>query len=340
MKPIHNGYKVAAAAALIATTFMGYGLFAPMGSSDEECLCIHRTDNAQTVKKLVDTTAPLPQRLAFHTLATVTGYYNNIRPGRYEIANEPTIMAFRRIKNGSENPVTLTIPSTLRTVSDLADFLGKHLEPSAEEFLNALTDDEILANYNLNPETATCLFLPNTYEVYWSASVKNLMDRMQKESDAFWTESRMARLKDIAPDFTCNNAITLASIVEQETQYGPERADVAGMYINRLHMNMPLQADPTVKFAIGDFSIKRILHKHLETDSPYNTYRNTGLPPGPICIPSLASIDAVLNYKHHSYVYMCAKEDFSGAHNFATTYNEHLRNAARYAKALDAKGIK
>ena len=163
---------------------------------------------------------------------------------------------------------------------------------------------------------------------------------MQRESEAFWTDERMVCLEGIAAGFSRQQAVTLASIVEQETQYAPERPAVAGMYINRLRCGMPLQADPTVKFAVGDFGIKRIMLHHLAVESPYNTYRHAGLPPGPICLPSLSSIDAVLHYAHHNYLYMCAKEDFSGSHNFATTYAEHLRNAKKYADALDKRGIK
>lgn len=340
MKRQHSIIAAAGAFIALAAAFCSYGLFSPMNNEKEAYIYIHRDTTPQEVKTRVANLSGAPQTAAFRLLASLTGYYSNIRPGAYNVGGgQSTFATFRHMRNGTETPVRLTIPSTLRTTSDLADFLGEHLEPSADAFYNALKDQDILDRYDLRPETAVCLFLPNTYEVYWSTTIEHLMDRMKHESDVFWTDERNSCLPGIAGGISREEAITLASIVEQETQYNPERAAVAGMYINRLAKNMPLQADPTVKFAVGDFTIKRILHKHLETDSPYNTYKHTGLPPGPICIPSLASIDAVLHYQKHSYLYMCAKEDFSGSHNFATTYKEHLANAHKYAKALDEHNI-
>lgn len=323
----------------LAAGFCSYGLFSPMSSQENAYIYIHRNTTPEEVKANIAHLSGAPQSFAFRLLAMATGYFNHIRPGAYNLGEENTFSTFRHMRNGTETPIRLTIPSTLRTVDDLANFLAEHLEPSADEFYNALNDNEVLGAYGLKPETATCLFLPNTYEVYWSTTTEHLMDRMKRESEAFWTPERDAQLANIAGSISREEAITLASIVEQETQYNPERPAVAGMYINRLAKGMPLQADPTVKFAVGDFSIKRILHKHLETDSPYNTYKHAGLPPGPICIPSLASIDAVLHYQKHTYLYMCAKEDFSGSHNFATTYSEHLSNAHKYAKALDEHNV-
>ena len=186
-------------------------------------------------------------------------------------------------------------------------------------------------------QTFMAMFIPNTYEVYWNCSVNDLLQRMKRESDRFWA-SRDAKLARCG--LTRNEAITLASIVYEETKRQSEMPVVAGVYINRLRRGMPLQADPTVKFALGDFSLRRILHKHLEVDSPYNTYRVVGLPPGPICMPSIAAIDAVLNYQEHDYLYFCAKEDLSGAHNFARTLAEHNRNARAYAAALNRLKIR
>lgn len=340
MKRQHTIIAAAGAIIALAAAFCSYGLFSPMSGEEEAYIYIHRDTTPQEVKSRVAAISGTPQSAVFRLLASLTGYYSHIRPGAYNVGGgQSTFTTFRHMRNGSETPVRLTIPSTLRTVSDIADFLGEHLDPSADAFYKALRDKEVLGKYGLEPETASCLFLPNTYEVYWSTTIDHFMDRMKHESDAFWTAERDSRLADINGGISREEAITLASIVEQETQYNPERAAVAGMYINRLVKGMPLQADPTVKFAVGDFTIKRILHKHLETDSPYNTYKHTGLPPGPICIPSLASIDAVLHYQKHSYLYMCAKEDFSGSHNFATTYSEHLANAHKYAKALDEHNI-
>lgn len=323
-----------------ALGFIAYGALSGMGGSKECIVFVHRNSTPAEVSKQIDSIGNFPQRTAFRILAQLTGYYSNMRPGRYDIGSgTPTVKSLRHLQTGQEQPLKLTVP-TLRTVDDLADFLGEHLEMPADSFYKALTDSCLLAAYSLKRETAICLFIPNTYEVYWTVTPRALMKRMKRESDAFWNSQRSSRLQHIAPGFSRNDALTLASIVEQETQFVPERPIVAGMYINRLHRNMPLQADPTVKFALGDFSLRRILHKHLLCDSPYNTYRHAGLPPGPICIPSVSSIDAVLNHAEHNYIYMCAKEDFSGAHNFAADYSTHMLNARKYTEALDHRGIR
>ena len=186
-------------------------------------------------------------------------------------------------------------------------------------------------------ETIPALFIPNTYEIYWNVSPERFMARMKQEYNRFWTEER--RKKAEALGLTPVEVSTLASIVEEESAVADEYPTIAGLYLNRLKAGMPLQADPTVKFAAGDFALQRILDKHLAIDSPYNTYKYAGLPPGPIRIPSIRAIDAVLNPAHHRYFYMCAKEDFSGRHNFAATLAEHNRNANRYRAELNRRKI-
>ena len=187
-------------------------------------------------------------------------------------------------------------------------------------------------------ETFPTLILPNTYEVYWNIMPEQFIARMMKERRKFWNEERLAKAK--ALNMTPEEVATLASIVDEETNNNAEKPIVAGLYINRLKRNIPLQADPTVKFALGDFARKRILLADLEVESPYNTYKRTGLPPGPIRIATIAGIESVLNYARHNYIYMCAKEDFSGTHNFATTLSEHNANARRYQEALNKLNIK
>jgi UPF0755 protein len=201
-----------------------------------------------------------------------------------------------------------------------------------------LKDSTFCAKQGFDTASIVCMFVPDTYEVYWNTSIENLMSRLKKEHDKFWDSSRQAKATAIG--LTPNEVCTLASIVDEETSNNPEKPMIARMYLNRLAKGMALQADPTVKFALKDFAIRRIYHNMLNTDSPYNTYRYAGLPPGPIKVASVAGIDAVLNAPNHSYLYMCAKEDFSGTHNFASTYSEHLRNAAKYTKALNERGIK
>ena len=236
-----------------------------------------------------------------------------------------------------QKPVNLTIPS-VRTMENLAAVLSEKLMLDSTELIQVFQDSAICHKYGYTPQTMPCMFIPNTYDIYWNVTTDAFLDRMQKESKAFWNEERTAKADKLK--LTPEQVITMASIIDEETSNDGEKPMIAGMYFNRLKADMPLQADPTVKFAIGDFSLKRIYNNMLFINSPYNTYRNTGLPPGPIRIPTIAGIDAVLNMVHHDYLYMCAKEDFSGKHNFAKTYSEHLSNASKYSAALNNRGIK
>ena len=326
--------------ALGVAFFFGDALYGTYCDKEEHVIFIEPNESADSVKIKVEGVAKGDKLEMFRWLAEKKDYYNHIRPGRYDIGSgASTLTVFRNLRNGSETPAKLTIPP-LRTVGDLARHLGKKLMADSATFAAVLTDSTLLAEHGLKRETAVCLFLQNTYEVYWSIKPEKLMERMAKEYDAFWTRKREGKLDDIMAGFTREQAITLASIVESETANNAEKPSVAGLYINRLKKGIKLQADPTVKFAVGDFTIHRVLNRHLATVSPYNTYLNEGLPPGPICIPSVESIDAVLNYEHNDYIFMCAKEDFSGTHNFARTDAEHQANARRYQKALDERNIK
>ena len=315
-----------------------YALFSSFSGSEERIVYLDDDDNIDSVYNKVCSEARFPANSTFRFLTTAFKYGQHIRPGRYDVGSGTSVLSvFRNLRNGNQSPTRLTIP-VLRTTRDLADLLGRELHAPADSFYAALTNKELLERYGKTPETAVCLFLPNTYEVYWTLSPAALLARMNRESKAFWTPERLAKAQ--ADSLSPEEVMTVASIVEQETAYNPEKPMVAAMYLNRLHKRMPLQADPTVKFALGNFGLRRILHEHLKVDSPYNTYKHAGLPPGPICIPSLSSVNAVLDHAHHDYLYMCAKEDFSGSHNFAVTYGEHLKNAAKYVLALNARGIK
>ncbi len=258
--------------------------------------------------------------------------------GRYRAEPEMScLQLYRLLRNGTQEPVKLVIPNS-RTMEMLASVLSQSLMVDSAEIASALTDSIYCATHGYTTATIPALFIPNTYEVYWDVSVDKLVERMERENNRFWTAERKAKAEAIG--LTHEQVATLASIVDEETANNAEKPMIAGLYLNRLRIGMLLQADPTVKFAVGDFSLRRILNKHLLTDSPYNTYRVEGLPPGPIRIASIAGLDAVLNHVEHPYLYMCAKEDFSGTHNFARTLPEHYRNARRYIKALNARGIK
>lgn len=238
-------------------------------------------------------------------------------------------------QNQTPRVARLTIP-LVRTIPDLAGRISHVIDADSIQLLNVMTDSVWIDSLGYSPETAIAMYIPNTYEVYQWVSPRSLLLKLKHENEAYWTPQRcqQASLQGLSPI----EVITLASIIEQETANDAERPMVAGMYLNRLRRDMLLQADPTVKYALGNFTLKRVLHEHLEIDNPYNTYKYPGLPPGPICIPSLASINAVLNPATHNYIYMCAKEDFSGTHNFAETYAQHLKNAHAYARALNEAG--
>lgn len=274
-----------------------------------------------------------------------SSYDKHIRTGRYAIEpSEGAFTVFRHLKNGRQVSMTLTIPE-VRTMDRLAAVLGRKLMLDSATIATALYDQETCQQLGYDTCTIAAMFVPNSYDIYWNVSLDKFLLRMQREHDRFWKgdrEQKAARMQ-LTPEEVC----TLASIIDEETANNAEKPMIAGMYYNRLMLRdakypqgMPLQADPTIKFALKDFALKRIYHAMLFVKSPYNTYTNPGLPPGPIRVPSIAGIDAVLNMAHHNYLYMCAKPDFSGTHDFAVTYAEHMANAKRYAAALNQRGIK
>lgn len=256
--------------------------------------------------------------------------------GSYAIRQGMTaLQVSRMLKGGHQTPVKVTF-NNVRTMQDLAERVCKNLEITPAEFLHAC--DSMLLLRGVNSEQQPAMFVPDTHEFYWTASPGLVAKRLIDDRDKFWNVDRRSAASALG--LTPEQVSTLASIVEEETAMSDERPKVARLYLNRLDKGMLLQADPTVKFAVGDFSLKRILSKHLQTESPYNTYIHPGLPPGPIRIASKAAIDAVLHPASHQYIYMCAKEDFSGRHNFTASFAEHQQNAARYRRALNARGIK
>lgn len=324
---------------ILLLAFMAYCLFAPMGKSDETVyLYIDNDDDLDSIATKLSEECKGASVSALLTLARHSGYKDNIRTGRYEITpSTGSLQLIRHLRNGQQAPVRLTIPS-VRTTERLAEELSEKLMMTKDELMSYFSNNDSCAKYDSDTASIISLFIPNTYEIYWNISAAGLLKKMQKEQQAFWNGNRKNKADTLG--LTPLEVTTLASIVDEETANNGEKPMVAGMYYNRLRQDMPLQADPTIKFALKQFDIRRIYHNMLRVKSPYNTYANIGLPPGPIRIPSVAGIDAVLNLVHHDYLYMCAKEDFSGTHNFARTYPEHLVNAAKYSKALNEKGIK
>ncbi len=258
--------------------------------------------------------------------------YTKIYPGKYLIkANMNNNELISLLRSGKQEPVRL-IFNNIRTKQQLVSKIAKQIEADSLSLIKLLNDSEYLHKFNLNPENSIVLFIPNTYEFYWNTSARQFVERMYREYNNFWTKERREKAKKM--NLTPVKVSILASIVLQETRKTDEMSRIAGVYINRLNKNMLLQADPSVIFAIGDFTINRVLKQHLTVDSPYNTYKYTGLPPGPICLPTQTCIDRVLNYEKHKFLYFCAKEDFSGYHNFANTLHQHLINARKYQKEL------
>lgn len=262
----------------------------------------------------------------------------NPKAGHYLLPEDATPMTIvNMLRSGAQKPVRLTF-NNMRTLEDLSGRIAEQIEADSAMLLSHLQNPATAEKYGIRKEEVIGLFIPNTYEVWWNISPEALTERMSKEWNKFWNKERSAKLARTR--LSKMEVITLASIVYEESKNVGEMSKIAGVYINRLRRGMPLQACPTAKYAIGDFTIKRVLHKHTQVRSPYNTYINRGLPPGPICTPSIAAIDAVLNYTDHKYLYFCAKEDFSGTHYFSSTLSEHNRYAARYTKALNKAGIR
>lgn len=346
-KSVSKLYLYGAIGCIVIVAIVGYlYCFSSFSkSSDTQYVYIDTDDNIDSVYNKVEPIANSFPYQAFKTLTHHFGYAGHIHTGRYAIhPGEGALKVWRHMKNGLQEPVNLTLPS-VRTLKKLSAELSKKLMIDSTSILQALTDEATCEKYGYDTTTIACMFIPNTYDIYWNSSVEKLLDRMKKESEKFWNSDRTQKAK--ALQLTPVEVITIASIVDEETANNAEKPMIAGMYYNRFKLRnaeypegMPLQADPTIKYAWKRFDLKRIYNNLLHIKSPYNTYVNPGLPPGPIRIPSVAGIDAVLNLVKHDYLYMCAKEDFSGTHNFARTYQEHLQNAAKYSKALNERGIK
>lgn len=325
--------------AIIAVVVYGYSVLSTGFNIDKTVyVYIDDTKDYNALLDEVRDSAKVKSISNFEMLSAALGYKDNIRTGRYAVTPDMTIYdLIRDLRSGHQAPVKLKF-NNIRTKADLSKRISDQLMLSDESLYNKLDDINTCESLGFTPENVVAMFVPNTYDIYWDMDLNDFLQRMKKEYLRFWDEKRTSKAKEMGLSPT--EVSTLASIVEEECTFSDEYAIVAGLYLNRLHASQPLQADPTVKFAVGDFSLRRILNKHLEVNSPYNTYLHTGLPPGPIRVPSIKGIDAVLNYDKNGYLYMCAKEDFSGRHNFAETYGEHQVNAAKYRRALNLRGIK
>ncbi|MFC2107535.1 endolytic transglycosylase MltG, partial [Bacteroidota bacterium] len=285
------------------------------------------------VKSILYGKGVIINRKSFEWVAGRKDYPELIKPGHYVIkdgmSNE---MLLNLLRSGNQTPVKV-IFNNITKKEQLSHKIGKQLETDSLDLITLLSDSVYISKFGFTDQTLMSIFIPNTYEFYWNTSAEQFIERMNQEFIKFWTKER----KDLADSLglTPFEVITLASIVEKETAQNSEKPSIAGVYINRLNRNWFLQADPTLIFAMDDYGIKRVLNTHKNIDSPYNTYKYGGLPPGPICSPSISSIDAVLNYEDHNYLFFCARDDLSGFHVFAKTNAQHSSNARKYQRALD-----
>lgn len=341
-----NYKRIAITIVLIALAIFTYNAFkvynkiyAPnidLGKKETTYLYIPTGANFDTVKNILCDNNYITDSASFEWVAEKMNYKNHVYPGRYLIeknmSNKDLITMLRA---GEQAPVKVVF-NNIRTKKDFATLISAQLEADAASIQQLLNDEKYLAGFGFNKNTALCMFLPNTYEFYWNTLADEFIRRMYDEYVNFWNDKRKAKAEKAGLKII--EVSILASIIDEETKFADEKPTIAGVYINRLNKGMRLQADPTIRYLLGN-KVNRVLKKHLHIDSPYNTYRNNGLPPGPIRIPSMNAIEAVLNYKHHDYLFFCAKDDFSGYHSFAKTLTEHNKNARLYQKALNKKRI-
>ena len=275
--------------------------------------------------------------VSFSFLSKLKRYDQSIKPGSYLLqADMSNKDAINMLRSGDQVPIKLTY-SNARSLEVLASKIASYLEFDSATMISNLLNSNVASSYGFTKETFMCMFLPNTYEVYITDQPIVVLDRIYSAYKIFWNPERMAKAEEL--NLTPEEVIVLASIVDAETNQMDEAPTVAGVYINRLNKNIKLQADPTLIFALGDYTIKRVLYEHMQVNSPYNTYKYSGLPPGPINLPSIAAIEAVLNYEKSDYLYFCANPDFTGNHKFARTLSQHNKNARLLHLALNKKKI-
>lgn len=325
-----------AGAVIIAVAVMAIPVIA--GGPDRSALI--RVPAGATEQQLADSlTKYFGSDYALHTMRVIKGMNREIssRHGAYLIEEGTSpLQAARKIMRGTQTPVRLTI-NGFRMLPTLADRISRKMDFTPDSLISALYDDATLQRYGVTREQAIGIFIDDSYDVYWSESPQQVIDKIGAHYLSVWNDKRRAQAEQLG--LTPAEVMTICSIVDEETNKTDEKGAIGRLYINRLRKGMRLQADPTVRYALGDFTIKRVAGAMLSNPSPYNTYHTTGLPPGPIRTTSVATIDAVLSSEPHDYIYMCARPDFSGYHDFASDYDSHLSNARAYQAALDRLGI-
>ncbi len=325
--------------AVMAGSLAVYKILGPGVSPDNDVavLYIPTGSSYEQVLKIIESNLKIENPSMFEWTARKKHYPDHIRPGKYIIKKDISCNALvNMLRSGRQAPVNVTF-NNMRTLNQLAGKIGSEIEADSVDILDFLEDPANYSSDGFNRATIISLFIPNTYELYWSSDAKELYERMLKEYHAFWNNKRMTEARE--EGLTPIEVSILASIIDDEVVKPDEKPRIAGVYLNRLKRGMPLQACPTIKFALNDFTITRILKKYLQVDSPYNTYKHKGFPPGPIACPSVEGIEAVLHAEKNDFLYFAAKPDFSGYHNFSRTLAEHNHYAALYQKELDRRKI-
>ena len=324
---------------LILAGFALWGVFGPnTGDFKEDDYLYVRTGSTYAdVRSSLKDDGFVKNIESYDVVARRANYPAMVKAGKYKIRRGMSnYNIVRMLRNGKQVPVKLVV-NKLRTEQDLVNLISKNLEADSNELKALLNDNNFLDSFGLKDETAMAAIMPDTYEFWWNTRAKKAYSKIAKYYTEYWNEDR--KQKADQKSMTPAEVVIMASIVEEETNKHDEKGNIASVYMNRIKNGMPLQADPTVKFAVNNFALRRIAGDMLRHPSPYNTYVHKGLPPGPICTPSKRSIEAVLNAPATDYIYFCAKEDFSGYHRFASNYNEHMRNARLYQRALNERNI-
>lgn len=325
---------------MLAGTAFNYYMkyFGPNVTDNSDYLYIKTGSDFEDVFATIKKDGVVKDSVSFLNAANNMDYPASVKPGRYRLKQGMSNRAFiNMLKAGNQEPVKISFQN-VRLKQTLAGMVSRKLETDSASIIRLLDSTAFVEKYGFNTDNVYTMFIPNSYELYWNTSAEKFFSRMHDEYQKFWTTERKAKAEKIG--LTPIKVSILASIVDGEALKDKEMPIIAGLYMNRLKKGMKLEADPTVIFAANDFTIRRVLNKHLRISSPYNTYMYTGLPPGPINMPSINAVDAVLNYSSHNYIYMCAKEDFSGYHNFATTLAQHSINARKFQQALNERNIK
>jgi UPF0755 protein len=328
---------------LLISAWLGWNMIGNSTAFEQKSVFLYIPSTAPTREGVMDSLIKnnmLSSPGVFNWLAARVGYWSDIKPGRYEIRNGMSIInILRMLKSGSQSQVRIVI-NKIRTREALAAYLGKQLETDSVEVLRFFNSPDSTRQFGLDTNNIVTTIIPNTYNMYWTTPASNVLRRLHSERETFWNKERQAKLATTG--LTKESAYILASIVEEETNKNDEKPVMASVYMNRIKRNMSLSADPTVKFALRNFGLKRITLKHIResASSPYNTYTNKGLPPGPICTPSIKTLDAVISPAQTDYLFFCARPDFSGYHSFASNETDHFKNARLYQRALDSLLIK